>query len=74
MEYISVNNNDSELYKKKNNNKIILYNKRYFNININRINHFQKSFVIKILVIFVILVIEYIIPILIEGINDSEIN
>ena len=41
MEYISINNYDSELYNKKKNIKIILYNIIYFNIIRN------KTFLLK---------------------------
>ena len=67
MEYISVNNYDSELFKKKRNINILYYNLVYFNILRNGAINMKKSSIKKILIIFAFLVIKHLISILIDG-------
>ena len=55
MEYIYVNNCDSELYKKE--NKSAFYYIIYLKINVNRIIHLKKRDIKKLLVIFVFLLL-----------------
>jgi hypothetical protein len=71
MEYISINNYDSELYNKKKNIKIILYNIIYFNIIRNKTFLLKKRAIKKIAIILVLLLINHIIIIFIE---DIKIN
>lgn len=71
MEYISINNYDSELYNKKKNIKIILYNIIYFNIKRNGTFLLKKRAIKKIAIILVFLLINHIILIFIQ---DIKIN
>ena len=52
MEYIYINDYDSELHKNKRNIKVMIYNIGFFKIKSNRIICFKKRSIIKLSAIF----------------------